>query len=110
MAGDTPEQKKRTAAEAMRFFGLCCIAGMRLFEDREGGGIVGLVGDFVNQLRVDDRAVCVKDDDGAGIREGVRLYSVYGKQTLDDAEEEWTPVADGDEGNYRFFKVGVGMP
>ena len=51
-----------------------------------------------------------EDEDGAGIREGVRLYSVYGKQTLDDAEEEWTPVADGDEGNYRFFKVGVGMP
>ena len=44
------------------------------------------------------------------IREGVRLYSVYGKQTLGDAAEEWTPVAEGDEGNYRFFKVGVGMP
>ena len=45
-----------------------------------------------------------------GIREGVRSYSVYGKQTLDDAAEEWTPVSEGDEGNYRFFKVGVGMP
>ena len=51
-----------------------------------------------------------EDADGAGIREGVRSYSVYGKQTLDDAAEEWTPVAEGDEGNYRFFKVGVGMP
>lgn len=50
-----------------------------------------------------------EDADGAGIREGVRLYSVYGKQTLGDAAEEWTPVAEGDEGNYRFFKVGVGM-
>lgn len=51
-----------------------------------------------------------EDADGAGIREGVRSYSVYGKQTLDDAAEEWTPVAEGNEGNYRFFKVGVGMP
>ena len=51
-----------------------------------------------------------EDADGAGIREGVRSYSVYGKQTLGDAAEEWTPVAEGDEGNYRFFKVGVGMP
>lgn len=25
--------------------------------------------------------------DGAGIREGMRSYSVYGKQTLDDAVE-----------------------
>lgn len=51
-----------------------------------------------------------EDADGAGIREGVRSYSVYGKQTLGDAAEEWKPVAEGDEGNYRFFKVGVGMP
>ena len=51
-----------------------------------------------------------EDADGMGIREGVRSYSVYGKQTLDDATEEWTPVTEGDEGNYRFFKVGVGMP
>ena len=36
--------------------------------------------------------------------------SVYGKQALDDAAEKWMPVAEGDEGNYRFFKVGVGMP
>ena len=47
---------------------------------------------------------------GAGIREGVRSYSVYGKQKLDDAAGKWTPVAEGDEGNYHFFKVGVGMP
>ena len=48
--------------------------------------------------------------EGAGIREGVRSYSVYGKRTLDDAAEKWTPVAEGDEENYRFFKVRVGMP
>ena len=36
--------------------------------------------------------------------------SVYGKQALEDAAEKWTPVVEGDEGNYRFFKVGVGMP
>ena len=51
-----------------------------------------------------------EDADGVGIREGVRSYSVYGKQTLDDAAEKWTPVAEGDEGNYHFFKVSVGMP
>ena len=51
-----------------------------------------------------------EDADGAGIREGVRSYSVYGKQTLDDAAEEWKPVAEGDEGNYRFFKVKVEVP
>ena len=51
-----------------------------------------------------------EDADGAGIREGVRSYSVYGKQSLDDAAEKWTPVAEGDEGNFHFFKVGVGMP
>ena len=49
-------------------------------------------------------------EEGAGIREGVRSYSVYGKQALEDAAEKWTPVAEGDEENYRFFKVGVGMP
>ena len=51
-----------------------------------------------------------EDADGAGIREGVFSYSVYGKQALEDAAEKWTPVAEGDEGNYRYFKVGVGMP
>ena len=29
---------------------------------------------------------------GAGIREGVRKYSVYGKQALDDAAEKWVPA------------------
>lgn len=51
-----------------------------------------------------------EDADGAGIREGVRSYSVYGKQSLDDAAGEWTPVAEGNERDYRFFKVRVGMP
>ena len=40
----------------------------------------------------------------------MRSYTVYGKQALEDAAEKWTPVAEGDEENYRFFKVGVGMP
>ena len=48
--------------------------------------------------------------DGAGVREGVRSYRVYGKQALDDAAEEWKIVHAGGEGNYRFFKVLVGMP
>lgn len=48
--------------------------------------------------------------DGSGIREGVRSYRVYGKRNLDDVAEEWTPVVEGDEREYRFFKVGVTMP
>lgn len=35
---------------------------------------------------------------------------VSGKQTLNDTAEERNPVAEGDEGNYHFFKVSVGMP
>lgn len=34
---------------------------------------------------------------------------MYGKQTLDDAAEKWEKVAEGEEGNSRFFKVGVEM-
>ena len=40
----------------------------------------------------------------------MRSYSVYGKKSLDDAAEKWTLVAEGDEENHRFFKVGVEMP
>ena len=48
--------------------------------------------------------------DGSGIREGVRLYRVYGKRKLDDVAEEWKIVHAGDEENCRFFKVLVCMP
>ena len=51
-----------------------------------------------------------EDADGAGIREGVRKYSVFGKRDLADGEEKWELVAEGEERNYRFFKVEVGMP
>ena len=51
-----------------------------------------------------------EDADGAGIREGVRRYSVLGKRDLGDVEEKWVPVAEGDESDYRFFKVKVEMP
>lgn len=43
-------------------------------------------------------------------RTHLRDYKILGKQTLVDAAEEWVPVAEGDEGNYHFFKVCVGMP
>ena len=49
-------------------------------------------------------------EEGAGIREGVRRYSVLGKRDLGDVEEKWAPVAEGDESGYRFFKVKVNMP
>ena len=48
--------------------------------------------------------------EGAGIREGVRRYSVLGKRDPGDVEEKWEPVAEGDESGYRFFKVKVEMP
>ncbi len=51
-----------------------------------------------------------EDADGAGIREGVRSYSVYGREALVNAAEEWKLVTEGEEENYRFFKVKVGMP
>ena len=36
-----------------------------------------------------------------------RKYTTYGKVKLTD--KEWTPIADGEEGNYNFFKVTVEM-
>ena len=40
----------------------------------------------------------------------MRRYSVLGKRDLGDVEEKWAPVAEGDESDYRFFKVKVEMP
>lgn len=45
---------------------------------------------------------------GEGVREGVRVYRVWGKADLGDAT--WTEVAPGDEGDCRFFRVTVEMP
>jgi hypothetical protein len=39
-----------------------------------------------------------------------RRYTVYGKKDIGDATEAWTPVVEGEESNYRFFKVTVDMP
>ena len=77
-------------------------AGRHFYDSQEQG--VGAY--FSSTIYADIRSL----RNFAGIREGARSYSVYGKQTLDDAAEEWTPVAEGDEGSYRVFKVGVGMP
>jgi len=41
---------------------------------------------------------------------GTRRYTVYGKKDIGDADEVWTPVGEGEEANYRFFKVTVDMP
>ena len=46
-------------------------------------------------------------NEGAG-KNGVRAYRVLGKDSLDDAA--WTEVPDGEECDYRFFKVTVEMP
>ena len=45
---------------------------------------------------------------GEGVREGARVYRVWGKANLDDST--WSEVETGEEGDYRFFRVTVEMP
>ncbi len=45
---------------------------------------------------------------GEGVREGARVYRVWGKANLDDAA--WSEVGAGGEAAYRFFRVTVEMP
>ncbi len=40
--------------------------------------------------------------------EAKRVYTIYGKKTL-EAAEPWTPVEMPAQGGWRFFKVGVEM-
>ncbi len=37
-----------------------------------------------------------------------RIYTIYGKKTL-DATEQWSPVETPAQGGWRFFKIGVEM-
>ena len=39
-----------------------------------------------------------------------RIYKKFGKKRLDDPNEEWVEVQDGEEGKYNFFKVTVELP
>ena len=39
-----------------------------------------------------------------------RVYKKLGKKRLDDPNEEWVEVKNGEEGNYNFFKVTVDLP
>ena len=39
-----------------------------------------------------------------------RKYIKWGRQDLGDPTEEWTPVPEGREDDYNFFKVSVEMP
>ena len=45
---------------------------------------------------------------GEGVREGTRIYRVWGKASLDDAA--WSEVEAGGEAAYLFFRVTVEMP
>ena len=45
---------------------------------------------------------------GEGVREGERVYRVWGKANLDDAT--WSEVSPDGESAYRFFRVTVEMP
>lgn len=55
-----------------------------------------------------DPALNGLNPDGSGVREGARLYRVLGKESL--GAGNWRPVSEGDEGQFRFFKVMVEMP
>ena len=37
-----------------------------------------------------------------------RIYTIYGRKTLESGEP-WTPVETSAQGGWRFFKVGVEM-
>lgn len=39
-----------------------------------------------------------------------RKYIKWGRKDLADPTEEWTPVPEGQEGGYNFFKISVEMP
>lgn len=41
---------------------------------------------------------------------GERKYTKWGKRSLSDERESWKEVREGEESNYRFFKVTVEMP
>ena len=43
---------------------------------------------------------------GEGVKEGIRSYSTYGSDDL----QTWHLIKDGEEQNYQFFKVDVGLP
>lgn len=45
---------------------------------------------------------------GEGVREGVRRYRVYGKESLTD--EAWREVSEGEESKFHFFRITVEMP
>jgi hypothetical protein len=45
---------------------------------------------------------------GEGVREGVRRYRVYGKESLTD--EAWREVSEGEESQFHFFRITVEMP
>ena len=55
---------------------------------------------------VDGKPVVTWKPDTPELR-ATRLYTTYGKKTLLD--REWTPVTDGNRGDYNFFKVEVKM-
>lgn len=62
-------------------------------ESREGSVVVGLVGDFGDELGVDDAAVLVEDDDGAGEKAGHGAIGDEDSVFLAEAR-----VAEGGEG------------
>jgi hypothetical protein len=41
---------------------------------------------------------------------GERKYTKWGKRSLSDERESWKEVREGEESNYKFFKVTVEMP
>ena len=76
-----------------------------------GTDLTNVQSKFTAKIEMKDGAPVVTwspDLNGEGVREGQRMYRVWGKANLDDAT--WREVEVGGEGNFRFFRVTVEMP
>ena len=58
---------------------------------------------------VDGKPVVTWEPDTPELRT-TRVYKKFGKKHIGDPNEQWSLVEDGNEGEYRFFKVSVEMP
>ena len=106
---DYEEKAKADAANGMKVWE-CYVAGLNPTAADATFSVLIRMSDAGEPILSWDPALNGETEDGAGIRDGERHYSVFGKRDLADGAEAWTPVAEGEEGDYRFFKVEVGLP
>ena len=106
---DYEEKAKADAANGMKVWE-CYVAGLNPTAADATFSVLIRMSDAGEPILSWDPALNGETEDGAGIRDGERHYSVFGRRDLADGAEAWTPVAEGEEGDYRFFKVEVGLP